>query len=116
MKIYKLITEMSIYPSEVYTFNPRIDKEKPEWLTDILKLDKIVDGEVKYCESIDDDGGFTYFIPSTCSHLYVNPESILLKSVGSGEVFPMRLSRFNLLYEEVLPKWKRLINRIAKIF
>ena len=116
MKTYILKSEINTYPYEVSVYNPRLGKDKPEWLTDILKLVKVEDEVYIYQESIDDKGNITYQVPSINGHLYVPNDSIIAMNIGNGEVFSIKKSQFEILYEEKLSKWRRLINKITKVF
>lgn len=115
-KIYKLKDEYSKFPIEVYMYNPRDDVEMPEWFTEILKFKCINEnGDIEYQRHEDNSGNITYQIPKINGHLNVPSGSVVLKSLGSEEIFSMKEKVFFILYERKLSFIERIINKI-KIF
>ena len=111
--VYKLKDEYSKFPIEVYTYNPRSDSKIPEWFTEILKFKCVNEnGDIEYQYHKDSEGNITYQIPKINGHLNVPNDSIVLKSIGNGEVFSMREKVFSILYERKLTIMERIINKI----
>lgn len=99
--VYRLMKDSSKYPYEVLMYNPRVGDKKPDWLTDILKFNKVNDeGIVEFQESIDRSGNITYQVPSIGGHLSIPSDCIIIYDLGSRSILPMKLLVFESLYRK----------------
>lgn len=113
LNVYRLKDECSKFPIEVYMYNPRDDTEIPEWFTEILRFKCVnEDGGIEYQCHKDSNGNITYQIPKINGHLNVPNGSIVLKNIGSGEVFSMKEKIFSILYEKKITILDKIINKI----
>ena len=112
--IYKLAGLNPNYPAIIEMYDPENSKEIPEWLTDVLKPDKVENDIIRF-KIVTSEKVSEYYL-DTGGVIIVPSGSIIIKSNDRGiEVIPRSVFEELYILDNKIPWYKSLLKSLKHL-